>query len=92
MHFLLFAVVCSVLVSVLLKLAPRRQIDVFQAITWNYATASALAVAILKPSFASLTAAHTPWLALLGLAVALPGIFLVLARSVRVAVRGRGVA
>ncbi|MEB2185615.1 EamA/RhaT family transporter [Xanthomonas campestris pv. campestris] len=85
MHFLLFAVVCSVLVSVLLKLAPRRQIDVFQAITWNYATASVLAVAILKPSFASLTAAHTPWLALLGLAVALPGIFLVLARSVRVA-------
>ncbi len=35
MHLLLFAVVCSVLVSVLLKLAPRRQIDVFQAITWN---------------------------------------------------------
>ncbi|PPT75571.1 hypothetical protein XaplCFBP3122_12460 [Xanthomonas arboricola pv. populi] len=85
MHFLLFAVVCSVLVSVLLKLAPRRDIDVFQAIIWNYATASVLAVALLKPSFASLGAPTTPWLALLGLALALPGIFLLLARSIRVA-------
>ncbi|MBB3821041.1 drug/metabolite transporter (DMT)-like permease [Xanthomonas arboricola] len=85
MHFLLFAVICSVLVSVLLKLAPRRDIDVFQAITWNYATASVLAVGLLEPSFASLHAPGAPWLALLGLAVALPGIFLVLARSVRVA-------
>ncbi|MEA5125479.1 hypothetical protein [Xanthomonas floridensis] len=85
MHFLVFAVICSVLVSVVLKLAPRRDIDVFQAITWNYATASVLAVALLKPSFASLSAASTPWAALLGLAIALPGIFLVLARSVRVA-------
>ncbi|PPU39771.1 hypothetical protein [Xanthomonas arboricola] len=85
MHFLLFAVVCSVLVSVLLKLAPRRDIDVFQAITWNYATASVLAVALLKPSFASLGGPTTPWLALLGLALALPSIFLLLARSIRVA-------
>ncbi|PPU77074.1 EamA/RhaT family transporter [Xanthomonas sp. NCPPB 1638] len=85
MHLLLFAVVCSVLVSVVLKLAPRHRIDVFQAITWNYATASVLAVALLKPAFSSLSAASTPWAALLGLAIALPGIFLVLARSVRVA-------
>lgn len=85
MHFLLFAVVCSVLVSVLLKLAPRRDIDVFQAITWNYATACVLSVALLNPAFSTLGAATTPWLALVGLAIALPGIFLVLARSVRVA-------
>ncbi|MCD0279742.1 EamA/RhaT family transporter [Xanthomonas melonis] len=85
MHLLLFAVVCSVLVSVLLKLAPRLRIDLFQAITWNYAAASVLALALLTPSFASLHAASTPWVALLGLAIALPSIFLVLARSVHLA-------
>ncbi|WP_372183975.1 EamA family transporter [Xanthomonas axonopodis] len=85
MHFLLFAVVCSVLVSVLLKLAPRHRIDVFQAITWNYATAALLAWLILHPALDTLRVTTTPWLALLLLAVALPSIFLVLARSVAVA-------
>ncbi|QBG97503.1 EamA/RhaT family transporter [Xanthomonas oryzae] len=85
MHLLLFAIVCSVLVSVLLKLAPRRQIDVFQSITWNYATAALLAWLTLHPALDTLRAATTPWLALLLLAVALPSIFLVMARSVAVA-------
>ncbi|MCL1526135.1 EamA/RhaT family transporter [Xanthomonas nasturtii] len=85
MHFLLFAVVCSVLVSVLLKLAPRHNIDVFQAITWNYASAALLAWLILHPALETLHSTAAPWLALLLLAVALPSIFLVLARSVAVA-------
>ena len=83
MHFLILSVVCSVLVSVLLKLAPRRGIDIAQAVTWNYLAASVLSLLVLKPSLQSLQGEHTPWLALLGLAVALPGIFLVLARAVR---------
>lgn len=83
MHFLVFSVVCSVLVSVLLKLAPRRGIDIAQAVTWNYLAASLLSLLLLKPSLQSLQGGHAPWPALLGLAVALPGIFLVLARAVR---------
>ncbi|WP_313401780.1 EamA family transporter [Stenotrophomonas sp.] len=82
MHFLVLSVICSVLVSVLLKLAPRRGVDIAQAVTWNYLAASVLSLLLLKPSLASLQSAHTPWLALLGLGVALPGIFLVLARAV----------
>jgi drug/metabolite transporter (DMT)-like permease len=85
MSFLLLSVLCSVLVSVLLKLAPRQRIDIAQAITWNYAVAGALALWLLDPSLAALRATQTPWLALVLLAVALPTIFLVLARSVRVA-------
>ena len=85
MHFLLLSVLCSVLVSVLLKLAPRRRIDVSQAITWNYALAAVLSWALLQPSLAALRSPQTPWLALAMLAVALPSIFLVLARSVRLA-------
>ena len=85
MHFLLLSVLCSVLVSVLLKLAPRQRIDVSQAITWNYALAAVLAWTLLQPSLAALRSPQTPWLALALLAVALPSIFLVLARSVRLA-------
>lgn len=83
MHFLVLSVICSVLVSVLLKLAPRRGVDIAQAVTWNYLAASVLSLLLLKPSLQSLQSGHTPWLALLSLAVALPGIFLVLARAVR---------
>ena len=83
MYFLLLSVICSVLVSVLLKLAPRRSVDIAQAVTWNYLAASLLSWWLLKPSLQSLQGGHTPWPALLGLAVALPGIFLVLARAVR---------
>ncbi len=83
MHFLVLSVVCSVLVSVLLKLAPRYRLDVGQAVTWNYAAACGLSLLLLQPSFAALRSPGTPWFALLTLAVALPSIFLVLARSVR---------
>ena len=83
MHFLILSVACSVLVSVLLKLAPRCGIDIAQAVTWNYLAASVLSLLLLRPSLGSLQGGHAPWPALLGLAVALPGIFLVLARAVR---------
>ncbi len=85
MPFLLLSVLCSVLVSVLLKLAPRQRIDIAQAITWNYAVAGALALWLLDPSLAALRAPQTPWVSLVLLAIALPAIFLVLARSVRLA-------
>ncbi|HSX63717.1 MAG TPA: EamA/RhaT family transporter, partial [Pseudoxanthomonas sp.] len=42
MHFLFFSVLCSVLVSVQLKLAQRKGIDTGQAIAWNYAIAALL--------------------------------------------------
>lgn len=82
MHYLVLSVICSVLVSVLLKLAPRQRIDMAQAVTWNYLVASVLSLVLLRPSLASLQTPHAPWVALLGLAVALPAIFLVMARAV----------
>ena len=82
MTYLLLAVICSVLVSVLLKLAARRQLDVAQMVTWNYLVAATLTAMVLRPPLASLQSGHAPWLALLGLAVVLPTIFLVLGRAV----------
>ncbi|WP_254459548.1 EamA/RhaT family transporter [Xanthomonas sacchari] len=82
MVFVLLSVVCSVLVSALLKLAPQRRIDLAQAVTWNYLAALLLCAALLHPPLAALKNAHTPWAALLALGVLLPSIFLVLGRAV----------
>jgi len=83
MLFVLLSAVCSVLVSVFLKIARRLAVDVPQAVTWNYLAASALCALTLRPPLASLAQPGAPWPALLGLAVALPSLFLVLAASVR---------
>lgn len=85
MLFLVLAVVCSVLVSVLLKLFPRHHIDMPQALCWSYAIASALAWLLLDPSLQALAMPRTPWPAIAVLAILLPSLFVVLARSVDVA-------
>jgi len=83
MFFVLLSVLCSVAVSVLLKLARRWRIDVGQAIAWNYVATSALTALLLQPSPASLRGGDVPWLALVALGILLPTIFLALAAAVR---------
>lgn len=83
MHLILLSALCSVLVSVLLKLAPRGRLDVAQMVTWNYLAATVLCALLLRPDLDSLRGGGTQWLALLGLAVLLPSLFLVLASAVR---------
>ncbi|HEV2621465.1 MAG TPA: EamA/RhaT family transporter [Frateuria sp.] len=83
MIYLLLAALCSVLVSVLLKLARRLEVDVGQAIAWNYVVAVALSAWAFAPAAPSLRATAAVWPALLGLGVLLPTIFLALAGSVR---------
>lgn len=85
MLYLSLAVICSVLVSVLLKLAGRRQLDVAQMVTWNYLVAATMTAVVLQPPLDALRGPHAPWLSLLALAVVLPSIFLVLGRAVAVA-------
>ena len=78
-------VACSVVVSVLLKLAPRHGIDVRQAIAGNYLVATLLTAALLDPhpSLLELPAAHPAWRVLIALGVLLPSMFVVLAYSVQ---------
>lgn len=83
MTFVLLSVACSVLVSVLLKLARRLDLDIGQAVAWNYVVAGALAALLLKPSLAPFRQAGVPWLALVGLGILLPTIFLALGASVQ---------
>lgn len=83
MAYLLLAAICSVLVSVLLKLARRFGVDVGQAIAWNYVVAAAASALVFAPAPAVLRTAAVASPALLGLGVLLPTIFLALAGSVR---------
>ena len=85
MIFVALSVVCSVVVSVLLKLAPRYGIDIRQAITGNYLVATLFALVLLDPhpSLLELPAAHPAWRVLVALGVLLPSMFVVLAYSVR---------
>lgn len=85
MSFLIASIVCSVLVSVLLKLMQRRGIDTAQGITWNYLAASLLCFALLDPPLAALARPDAPRAELALLALLLPGIFLALSASVRAA-------
>lgn len=83
MSFVLLAALCSVLVSVLLKLAKRFQIDVAQAVAWNYVAAALLTLLLLAPDTALLQHAGATWGVFMALGVLLPTIFLALAASVR---------
>ena len=85
MSYVLLAAACSVLVSVLLKLAGRRGIDAGQMVTWNYLVAALLCAWLLDARLDSLRQTGAPWLPLLVLALVLPSLFLVLAASVRAA-------
>src|ERR1700760_3266809 len=81
MVYILLSICCSVVVSVLLKLARRYQIDVYQAITWNYSMAIILTLIFLKPHLHNLQAAPVYIYSLLG--VLLPVLFVVMASAIR---------
>ncbi|MES2064853.1 MAG: EamA/RhaT family transporter [Bacteroidota bacterium] len=85
MLYVFLSICCSVIVSVLLKLARRYQIDVFQAITWNYSIAILLTWFFFKPVLQFETLKQAPFSILIPLGVLLPVIFFALAASVRVA-------
>ena len=83
MFSLCLSILCSVLVSVWLKLARRFALDVPQMVAWNYLAAGALVALVLHPSLEPLRQADAPRYTLLALAVLLPAIFLALGASVR---------
>ncbi len=87
MTWIISSVVCSVVVSALLKLAPRWRVDVRQAIAGGYLVAALLALVLLHPHPDVLIRAHSAaaWRILIALGILLPSIFLVLARSVETA-------
>lgn len=82
MIYLLISILCSVTVGVLLKLAKRYQINLEQAVTWNYLATIILSLFFFKPQ---LTVANfsqiNPVFVLLGLL--LPTVFVILGTAVK---------
>lgn len=81
MFYIFFSICCSVAVSVMLKLAKRYQIDVYQAITWNYSAAILLTWVIYRPHLINLNDA--PVITYASLGILLPLLFVVIATSIR---------
>src|SRR6202000_2729333 len=81
MLYVVLSICCSVTVSVLLKLAKRYQIDVYQAITWNYSAAILLTWFFFRPNLASVHSA--PVFTYLSLGILFPVLFEVIATSIR---------
>ncbi len=85
MIYVLFSVVCSVTVSVILKLARRYEVDTTQIIVWNYPVAVWCTWFFLRPDWSPAVMAEAPIALYAALAVLLPGIFVALSASIRYA-------
>ena len=90
MFNLIIAVLCSVAVSVLLKVARKRHIEIQQAITFNYIVALSLSWFLLKPDFKGLEftdfiaqSENTP--IFLALGILLPSVFIIMSKAVEFA-------
>lgn len=83
MEFVLYSVLCSVTVSVLLKLARNYAVDTQQIIIWNYPTAVGLTFYFYKPELATITIPELPWLLYVSLGLLLPAVFFALSESIR---------
>lgn len=81
MLYIFLSVCCSVMVSVLLKLARRYHIDIFQAIAWNYSIAMGLTWLLYRPKFESIDT--DPVYIYGSLAVLLPALFVIIGLSIK---------
>ncbi len=82
MAYLLLAVAMSIFVSVALKTAKSRGVDLAQAIWANYIVCALLTLAVLRPSLGSASGGLNWWL-FAPLGILLPTIFIVFGVSVR---------
>lgn len=83
MIFVFLSIVCSVLVSIILKLARRYEISTNQIIAWNYPTAIILNIIFYKPDIQNISFDIGNTTLYLVLGFLLPAIFLAIAASIR---------
>ncbi|MFC3875363.1 DMT family transporter [Neisseria musculi] len=82
MLYLIASIFCSVAVSVLLKLARSRKIDIAQAVAVNYIVAVVLCMQLLKPDLSAWKAYLPTWWLFAALGVLLPSVFVVMGKAV----------
>ena len=82
MYYLIISICCSVAVSVLLKIAKKKKIDLEQAVGVNYIAAVGLTVLFLQPDTANWRQYLPTWWLFAALGVLLPTVFVVMGRAV----------
>ncbi len=82
MLYLVIAVLCSVAVSVLLKVLRQRDIDIRQTIVAGYPVAFLLTLFLLKPEVSAIGNLGSAWLIIIALGVLLPLVFVILGRAI----------
>lgn len=82
MIYLIVSILCSVSVSVLLKVARSKKIDIEQAVAVNYIAAIALCMYFLKPDVYAWKAYLPTWWLFAALGVLLPVVFIIMGRAV----------
>lgn len=83
MLYVLISVICSVTVSVVIKLAKQRGIQHLHLIVWNYPVAALATLLFLKPKIVTVPLSTLPWGLYMSLAVLLPMIFLCIAYAIQ---------
>lgn len=82
MMYLIIAVLCSVAVSVLLKILRQKNIDIRQTIVAGYPVAFLLTWLLLKPDVSSIGALGNAWGIIIALGILLPVVFVLLGRAI----------
>lgn len=82
MMYLIIAVLCSVAVSVLLKILRQKNIDIRQTIVAGYPVAFLLTWLLLKPDVSSIGALGNAWGIIIALGILLPVVFIILGRAI----------
>ena len=82
MMYLTIAVLCSVAVSVLLKILRQRDIDIRQTIVAGYPVAFLLTWFLLKPDISDMSDLGGAWAIIIALGVLLPAVFIILGRAI----------
>ena len=83
MHYLIFSIVCSVAVSILLKISKNKKISIGQAVAINYPVAAISAFILFKPDFSSnFNVLLSEWQILLPLGFLLPSVFIIMGECV----------
>ncbi len=82
MWFVILSVICSVTVGIFIKVAKRFQLNIFQIITFNYFSALLLTYFTYLPEL-TFKEKTIPYSLFIGLAILLPIVFLIQAKSIR---------
>src|SRR5690606_15292321 len=82
MMYLIIAVLCSVAVSVLLKILRQKNIDIRQTIVAGYPVAFLLTWMLLKPDVSGIGALGNAWGIIIALGVLLPAVCIILGRAI----------